>query len=158
MWSDENPSSGYPDTQASFGSISLVAEKLASLSKVSSSLEEDAPGLLLAHPVGTRVLVLKHLSADKRVVEGEAFAKPRSGMPSRPLPPLAVPATRGRSVCRMGSHAPRRPHDRLSLSGDCQGHARPKAWVSDRRGSDRGTCTREAWVGSRIGAGRLTPA
>jgi hypothetical protein len=29
----------------------------------SSSLEEDAPGLLLAHPVGTRVLVLKHLSA-----------------------------------------------------------------------------------------------
>jgi hypothetical protein len=68
MWSDENPSSGHPDTQASFGSISLVPEKLASLSKVSSSLEEDAPGLLLAHPVGTRVLVLKHLSADKRVI------------------------------------------------------------------------------------------
>ena len=68
MWSDENPSSGYNDTQASFGSISLVAKKLTSLSKVSSSLEEDAPGLLLVHPVGTRVLVLKHLSADKRVV------------------------------------------------------------------------------------------
>jgi hypothetical protein len=76
MWSDENPSSGYTDTQASFGSISLVAKKLTSLSKVSSSLEEGAPGLLPAHPVGTRVLVLKHLSADKRVVEGEAFAKP----------------------------------------------------------------------------------
>ena len=43
MWSDENPSSGYNDTQASFGSISLVAKKLTSLSNVSSSLEEDAP-------------------------------------------------------------------------------------------------------------------
>ena len=28
MWSDENPPSGYTDTQASFGSISLVAKKL----------------------------------------------------------------------------------------------------------------------------------
>ncbi len=43
MWSDENPSTGYDDTQASFGSISLVAKKLTSLSKVRSSLEEDAP-------------------------------------------------------------------------------------------------------------------
>ena len=42
MWSDEGPSSGYADTQASFGSVSLVAKKLTSLSKVSSSLEEDA--------------------------------------------------------------------------------------------------------------------
>jgi hypothetical protein len=28
MWSDENPPSGYTDTKASFGSISLVANKL----------------------------------------------------------------------------------------------------------------------------------
>ena len=96
-----------PTLRLRFGSISLVAKKLTSLSKVSSSLEEDAPGLLPAHPVGTRVLVLKHLSADKRVVEGEAFAKPRSGMPSRPLPPTAVPARRARAVAS-NSGVPRR--------------------------------------------------
>jgi hypothetical protein len=70
MWSDENPSSGYNDTQASFGSISLVAKKLTSLSKVSSSLEEDAPGLLPAHPRRHAGARSEASLGDKRVVEG----------------------------------------------------------------------------------------
>jgi hypothetical protein len=35
-------------------------------------LNEDVIDLYQRTPVGTRVLVLKHLSADKRVVEGES--------------------------------------------------------------------------------------
>jgi hypothetical protein len=70
MWSDENPSSGYNDTQASFGSISLVAKKLTSLSKVSSSLEEDAPGLLPAHPRRHAGARPEASLSDNRVVEG----------------------------------------------------------------------------------------